>query len=1040
MKRLFSFLSLLAGVFLILPLAVSAQSTLFSTGFENAAGGWIVTGISNPNTWISGTCAGNGIALPGTKSVYISPGGTVPGCGVNGTEQYAYANAPSGSRSVIYSRNVSNSCFSALQLAFDIRIDGVIGQDFAEVIYSTDNGATWMPAAVAMTGTSGWQTMNVALPASLNNTSFRIGFRFTYDDVTVSGSPAAIDNVILQGTTADATNPTAICPATFNIYATASCMATVPDLPPSVTKSDNCTAASDLMVGQSPAIGSTVPGSAVATITVTDQAGNFSTCTTSLVFIDTMKPVLTCPATQTAYVNGSCIHTLTDLTGLAGATDNCTASGSIVFTQTPVSGTGLSPGTQTIALYGEDAAGNVGTCTFSLTVVDTIRPVVTCPASINLTANALCQAHAGDLTAVPLSVSDNCTSNANLFSYSQVPAATATFSGTIQATIYVADEYGNVGQCQLNLIAADTVPPIVTCLSDTTVFTTNPCNYVIPNLSGAYAATDACTPSGLTFSQSPSQGSPSSGLTVVQSMVTDVFGNVGVCYTNVHPVDVVAPTVTCPADLTINNGFNCFYTLPDYSGMVTIADNCPGYSLSQSPPATSVVSSGSNAITMIVTDAGANQTTCTFHVNVIETLPPSIACPPNMTSCDSLVTYTTPAGTDNCLYLITQTDNSGLTSGSVFPEGLTTQTYTITDSSGNAASCSFTIEVLEIPDLAVISIDTIKLCNQFSTAVSADAVSSGTGAWSVIQGTAAFADASASATTASGLGIGTNKLMWSVSSPLCGTRRDTLVVIVWPLPTVAQVQDTMVTCTETGVFIQGSFPVNGIGTWTNASGVVFEDNHAAVTEISNLNGGSHTVAWTISSGICPVSSDTMVIVLPNIAVINFPDTVLCNSIFPITLSGTPAAPEQHEVWNVLTGEAEFSDKYATPTTLIGASLGTVQIVYWLTHQACGNSTDTLTIFVQECTGLVTDIPTLFTPNNDSKNDHFEIPHLAVTYPGCRVEIYNRWGGLVFESDGYMNPWDGTYKGEPVPMGTYFYHVELHDPAETAVDGSISIIR
>jgi gliding motility-associated-like protein len=250
----------------------------------------------------------------------------------------------------------------------------------------------------------------------------------------------------------------------------------------------------------------------------------------------------------------------------------------------------------------------------------------------------------------------------------------------------------------------------------------------------------------------------------------------------------------------------------------------------------------------------------------------------------------------------------------------------------------------------------------------------------------------------------------------------------------------MVTCTETGVFVQGSVPADGIGTWTNSTGIVFEDDHAAVTQISGLNGGSHSVAWTISSGICPISSDTMVIVLPNIAAINFPDTILCNTVFPLTLSGTPAAPEQNEIWSVLTGEAEFSDNYSTPTTLTGASLGTVQIIYWLTHQACGNSTDTLTISVQECTGLVTDIPTLFTPNNDSKNDRFEIPHLAVTYPGCRVEIYNRWGGLVFESDGYMNPWDGTYKGEPVPMGTYFYHVGLNDPAETIIDGSISIIR
>jgi gliding motility-associated-like protein len=469
-------------------------------------------------------------------------------------------------------------------------------------------------------------------------------------------------------------------------------------------------------------------------------------------------------------------------------------------------------------------------------------------------------------------------------------------------------------------------------------------------------------------------------------------------------------------------------------------DNCPDYTLTQTPPSSTVVPAGTNIITMTVTDAGSNQTSCTFQLNVIETSMPSIACPANITSCDTLVTYTTPAATDNCLYIVTQTDASGLTSGSIFPPGLTTQTWTVTDSSGNSESCSFTVEVLEIPDPAVIAEDTIELCNTFTSPVFAGAIGSGTGSWSVIQGSGTFADAASNSTTVNGLGIGTNKLMWSVSSPSCGTKTDTVAVIVWPLPTTAQVQDTLVTCTGAGVLLQGSFPVNGIGTWTTTGGIVFNDEHAAVTGITNLDGGTHTVAWTISSGTCPVSSDTMVIELPNVASINFADTSLCDSDFPLQLQGSAPSAGQNVVWSSLTGEASFSNSYSAGTTITGTSFGSIQIIYWLTHQACGNSTDTLTLTVQDCDGVITGIPTMFTPNGDSRNDYFDIPNLGINYPGCRVEIYNRWGGLVFESDGYTVMWDGTFKGEHVPMGTYFYHVRLNDDANTELEGSISIIR
>ena len=93
-----------------------------------------------------------------------------------------------------------------------------------------------------------------------------------------------------------------------------------------------------------------------------------------------------------------------------------------------------------------------------------------------------------------------------------------------------------------------------------------------------------------------------------------------------------------------------------------------------------------------------------------------------------------------------------------------------------------------------------------------------------------------------------------------------------------------------------------------------------------------------------------------------------------------------------------------------------------------------------CDGFTPEFPTVITPNLDGKNDIFVIDYLDQLYPECRVTVFNRWGSVVYESVGYEDPWNGTFKGEELPMGTYFYKIELNDDKATVYNGTISIIR
>jgi gliding motility-associated-like protein len=80
----------------------------------------------------------------------------------------------------------------------------------------------------------------------------------------------------------------------------------------------------------------------------------------------------------------------------------------------------------------------------------------------------------------------------------------------------------------------------------------------------------------------------------------------------------------------------------------------------------------------------------------------------------------------------------------------------------------------------------------------------------------------------------------------------------------------------------------------------------------------------------------------------------------------------------------------------------------------------------------------FTPDNDRMNDTWEIPGL-VSYPRCIVEVYNSWGQQVFFSRGYRKSWDGTYKNEAVPVGTYYYIIDL-DNGQPPITGNIAVMR
>jgi gliding motility-associated-like protein len=86
------------------------------------------------------------------------------------------------------------------------------------------------------------------------------------------------------------------------------------------------------------------------------------------------------------------------------------------------------------------------------------------------------------------------------------------------------------------------------------------------------------------------------------------------------------------------------------------------------------------------------------------------------------------------------------------------------------------------------------------------------------------------------------------------------------------------------------------------------------------------------------------------------------------------------------------------------------------------------------------IPNAFTPNGDSKNSTWRIPAMA-EFPNGIVTVYNRYGEKVYESkNNVTNPWNGTFKGKALPMGTYTYIVQLNNALKETFTGTVILIR
>ncbi len=270
----------------------------------------------------------------------------------------------------------------------------------------------------------------------------------------------------------------------------------VPDFTGDVTASDNCTTVGNLVITQSPAAGTTVTtGVNVVTITVTDQAGNETSCDVNFTVVDNTDPVITsCATAESADADGSCEALVPDFTGDVTASDNCTTVGNLVITQSPAAGTTVTTGVNVVTITVTDQAGNETSCDVNFTVVDNTDPVITsCATAESADADGSCEALVPDFTG-DVTASDNCTTVGNLVITQSPAAGTTVTTGVNVVTITVTDQAGNETSCDVNFTVVDNTDPVITsCATAESAHADGSCEALVPDFTGDVTASDNCT-------------------------------------------------------------------------------------------------------------------------------------------------------------------------------------------------------------------------------------------------------------------------------------------------------------------------------------------------------------------------------------------------------------------------------------------------------------------------------------------------------------------------------------------------------------------
>ncbi len=515
--------------------------------------------------------------------------------------------------------------------------------------------------------------------------------------------------------------------------------------------------------------------------------------------------------------------------------------------------------------------------------------------------------------------------------------------------------------------------------------------------------------------------------------VTDFCNNVGSASQTINVIDNVAPVIS---ELPTVSTIICPAT-PSFA-TATATDLCSeNVTLTFADVTTNGTCSGNYSVTRTwtATDSCGNTSTASQTINVIDNVAPVISELPTATTiiCPAIPNFATATATDLCSENITLTFLDATTNGTCSGSYSVTRTWTAIDSCGNTSSASQTINVIDnvapvIANLPSVSTIICPATPSFATATATDLCSENV--------TLTFADVTTNGTCSGSYSV---TRTWTATDS-CGntsTSSQTINVIDNVAPTLVGTLDTNITVSCENV---PAIPVLQFidGCSTNIPNVIFNSITSDITQ-----NGTYTIVrtWNVSDACTNSQTYTQTI---NVSISNYIQAATINDTFcnsdstlnvnlntnlQVLFPNTPV----NGVWIDTDNTNELSNGIFTPFELPNGS-------YTFTYKIVdGNCTRLINIIVpvnaSACIVLpcvTLEINNAFSPDGDGINEEFVIQNITDSecYSDNKVEIFNRWGIKVFETENYNNT-DKAFRGisegrgtinagEKLPSGVYYY--------------------
>jgi len=250
------------------------------------------------------------------------------------------------------------------------------------------------------------------------------------------------------------------------------------------------------------------------------------------------------------------------------------------------------------------------------------------------------------------------------------------------------------------------------------------------------------------------------------------------------------------------------------------------------------------------------------------------------------------------------------------------------------------------------------------------------------------------------------KYILQITDSLGCKNKDSIIIKNYNLPIVNLGNDTTI-CPETEIFLSS---------WQNGATYLWNDNS---TNSSLIVQKTDTIWLELTDKNKCKNIDSVIIsqsYFPEVKLQN--DTSICEDIILLLSPKTKYVEKSNYLWN----------NNSTDTILYVSKKGDYILNV---KNICGEASDTVFVIYKYC-GEVS-IPNIITPNNDNINDYFFIK--GIENQTWRLEIYNRWGNKIFETNNYQNDWNADKN----PDGVYYYIFSNSEYNKT-YNGQISVYR